>query len=69
MIETSLLMSSAHLLSYFYTEYWMEGTMRKPMGTANHLSVPYAVFPRLPTAAWSSSRRTTRCGSAASTRR
>lgn len=45
MIETSLLMSSAHLLSYFYTEYWMEGTVRKPMGTANHLSVPNQVFP------------------------
>ena len=45
MIETSLLMSSAHLLSYFYTEYWMEGTVRKPMGTANHLSAPNQVFP------------------------
>ena len=45
MIETSLLMSSAHLLSYFYTEYWMEGTVRRPMGTANHLSVPNQVFP------------------------
>jgi crotonobetainyl-CoA:carnitine CoA-transferase CaiB-like acyl-CoA transferase len=45
LIETSLLMSSAHLLSYFYTEYWMEGTVRKPMGTANHLSVPNQVFP------------------------
>ncbi len=45
MIETSLLMSSAHLLSYFYTEYWMDGTVRKPMGTANHLSVPNQVFP------------------------
>ena len=44
-IETSLLMSSAHLLSYFYTEYWMDGTVRKPMGTANHLSVPNQVFP------------------------
>ncbi len=45
LIEASLLMSSAHLLSYFYTEYWMEGTVRKPMGTANHLSVPNQVFP------------------------
>jgi len=44
-VETSLLMSSAHLLSYFYTEYWMDGTVRKPMGTANHLSVPNQVFP------------------------
>ncbi|MCX7309609.1 MAG: CaiB/BaiF CoA-transferase family protein, partial [Afipia sp.] len=44
-VETSLLQSSAHLLNYFYTEYWMEGTVRKPMGTANHLSVPNQVFP------------------------
>jgi crotonobetainyl-CoA:carnitine CoA-transferase CaiB-like acyl-CoA transferase len=44
-IDTSLLMSSAHLMSYFYTEYWMDGTIRKPMGTANHLSVPNQTFP------------------------
>ncbi len=44
-IETSLLMSSAHLMSYFYTEYWMHGVIRKPMGTANHLSVPNQTFP------------------------
>lgn len=44
-VETSLLQSSAHLLNYFYTEYWMEGTVRRPMGTANHLSVPNQVFP------------------------
>ncbi|MEX0852281.1 MAG: CoA transferase [Bauldia sp.] len=44
-IGTSLLMSSAHLMSYFYTEYWMDGTIRKPMGTANHLSVPNQTFP------------------------
>ena len=44
-LETSLLLSSAHLLSYFYTEYWLDGVVRKPMGTANHLSVPNQVFP------------------------
>jgi crotonobetainyl-CoA:carnitine CoA-transferase CaiB-like acyl-CoA transferase len=44
-VDTSLLMSSAHLMSYFYTEYWMDGTIRKPMGTANHLSVPNQTFP------------------------
>jgi crotonobetainyl-CoA:carnitine CoA-transferase CaiB-like acyl-CoA transferase len=44
-VETSLLLSSAHLLNYFYTEYWMDGTVREPMGTANHLSVPNQVFP------------------------
>ncbi len=44
-IDTSLLMNSAHLMSYFYTEYWMHGIIRKPMGTANHLSVPNQTFP------------------------
>ncbi|WEX09048.1 CoA transferase [Chelativorans sp. AA-79] len=44
-VESSLLLSSAHLMSYFYTEYWMDGTVRKPMGTANHLSVPNQAFP------------------------
>ena len=44
-VETSLLLGSAHLMNYFYTEYWLDGTVRKPMGTANHLSVPNQVFP------------------------
>lgn len=44
-VESSLLLSSAHLMSYFYTEYWMDGTVRKRMGTANHLSVPNQAFP------------------------
>jgi len=44
-VEASLLRSSAHLMSYFYTEYWLDGTIRKPMGTANHLSVPNQAFP------------------------
>ena len=44
-VETSLLRSSAHLMNYFYGEYWSQGVIRKPMGTANHLSVPNQVFP------------------------
>lgn len=44
-VESSLLLSAAHLMSYFYTEYWMTGIERKPMGTANHLSVPNQAFP------------------------
>ncbi|MGB3071878.1 MAG: CoA transferase [Ottowia sp.] len=44
-VETSLLQSSAHLMNYFYGEYWATGVIRKPMGTANHLSVPNQVFP------------------------
>ena len=44
-VETSLLRSSAHLVNYFYGEYWSLGIIRKPMGTANHLSVPNQLFP------------------------
>jgi crotonobetainyl-CoA:carnitine CoA-transferase CaiB-like acyl-CoA transferase len=44
-IETSLLLSSAHLLNYFYSEYWIDNVVRTRMGTANHLSVPNQVFP------------------------
>lgn len=44
-VEASLMLSAAHLMSYFYTEYWMDGTMHQPMGTANHLSVPNQAFP------------------------
>lgn len=44
-VESSLLHSAAHLMSYFYTEYLMTGTERAPMGTANHLSVPNQAFP------------------------
>ena len=44
-VETSLLMSSAHLMSYFYQDYWLTGHIHRPMGTANHLSVPNQAFP------------------------
>ena len=44
-VETSLLQSSAHLMNYFYGEYWALGVIRGRMGTANHLSVPNQVFP------------------------
>ncbi|SEQ23904.1 CoA:oxalate CoA-transferase [Faunimonas pinastri] len=44
-VETSLLLSGAHLMNYFYTEYWLDGTVRQRMGTANHLSVPNQAFP------------------------
>ena len=44
-VETSLLNGAAHLMSYFYSEYWMTGVERQRMGTANHLSVPNQVFP------------------------
>jgi crotonobetainyl-CoA:carnitine CoA-transferase CaiB-like acyl-CoA transferase len=44
-VETSLLLSAAHLMNYFYSEYWIDGVIRRPMGTANHLSVPNQAFP------------------------
>jgi crotonobetainyl-CoA:carnitine CoA-transferase CaiB-like acyl-CoA transferase len=44
-VESSLLRSGAHLMNYFYTEYWQDGTVRGRMGTANHLSVPNQAFP------------------------
>ena len=44
LVETSLLRGAAHLMGYFYSEYWMTGTERMRMGTANHLSVPNQVF-------------------------
>ncbi|MEJ8573015.1 CoA transferase [Microbaculum marinum] len=44
-VETSLLQSSAHFLSYFYQDYWLTGNLHERMGTANHLSVPNQAFP------------------------
>ena len=44
-VEASLLLSSVHLVNYFYSEFWIDGVVRKAMGTANHLSVPNQVFP------------------------
>ncbi len=44
-VETSLLRSSAHLMNYFYTEYWLDGSMPPRLGTANLLSVPNQAFP------------------------
>jgi len=44
-VTASLLQSAAHLMSYFYTDWWLAGTEHRRMGTANHLSVPNQVFP------------------------
>ena len=44
-LDTSLMLSAAHLMSYFYQEYWLTGRMHRRMGTANHLSVPNQAFP------------------------
>lgn len=44
-LDTSLMLSAAHLMSYFYQDYWLTGNMHRRMGTANHLSVPNQAFP------------------------
>jgi crotonobetainyl-CoA:carnitine CoA-transferase CaiB-like acyl-CoA transferase len=44
-VTSSLLQASAHLMSYFYTDWWLARTEHRRMGTANHLSVPNQVFP------------------------
>lgn len=44
-VDTSLLLSSAHLMNYFYADYWISGNTHRRMGTANHLSVPNQAFP------------------------
>lgn len=44
-VDTSLLLSSAHLMNYFYSDYWITGSLHARMGTANHLSVPNQAFP------------------------
>jgi crotonobetainyl-CoA:carnitine CoA-transferase CaiB-like acyl-CoA transferase len=45
LVETSLLLASAHLMNYIYTDFSMKGELRGPMGTGNHLSVPNQAFP------------------------
>lgn len=44
-VEASLLAASADFMSYFYGEYWLDGTVPKPMGTGNRLGVPNQAFP------------------------
>lgn len=44
-VESSLLRSSAHLMSYLYSDHWLTGAVHRRMGTANHLSVPDQAFP------------------------
>jgi crotonobetainyl-CoA:carnitine CoA-transferase CaiB-like acyl-CoA transferase len=44
-VEASLLAASANFMSYFYGEYWLDGTIPKPMGTGNRLGVPNQAFP------------------------
>jgi crotonobetainyl-CoA:carnitine CoA-transferase CaiB-like acyl-CoA transferase len=43
-VEASLLSSSADLMAVFYGEYWLDGTIPKPMGSGNRLGVPNQAF-------------------------
>ncbi len=44
-VSSSLLASAAHLMAYVYADYWADGTVAEPLGTANTLSVPNQAFP------------------------
>jgi crotonobetainyl-CoA:carnitine CoA-transferase CaiB-like acyl-CoA transferase len=44
-VETSLLAAGANLMTYFYQEYWLDGTIPRAMGSANALTVPNQAFP------------------------
>lgn len=45
LVETSLIESSLGMMSYFFAEYWTEGIVPGPMGTANRLGMPNQAFP------------------------
>lgn len=45
LVSTSLLQGAAHLMGYFYQEYWATGYVHQAMGTATHLSTPNQAFP------------------------
>ena len=44
-VSSSLLASAAHLMGYVYADYWADGTVAEPLGTANTLNVPNQAFP------------------------
>ena len=44
-VSTSLLESQVAMMSYFFSEYWLNGTVPRPMGTANRLGLPNQAFP------------------------
>jgi glutaryl-CoA transferase len=44
-VETSMLESQISIMSYFFADYWLRGTVPHAMGTANSLGMPNQVFP------------------------
>lgn len=44
-VETSMLESQLAMMCYFFAEYWQQGIVPGPMGTANRLGMPNQAFP------------------------
>lgn len=45
LVQTSLLESQVSMMSYFFSEYWLQGIVPQPMGTSNRLGMPNQAFP------------------------
>lgn len=43
-VRTSMLEAQVSTLNYFFTDYWMHGTVPEPMGTGNRLGLPNQAF-------------------------
>jgi crotonobetainyl-CoA:carnitine CoA-transferase CaiB-like acyl-CoA transferase len=43
-VETSMLEAQVSTLNYFYLDHWLQGTVPRPMGTANRLGLPNQAF-------------------------
>lgn len=44
-VETSMLGGQVNMLNHFLVEYWLNGTVPQPMGTANRMGLPNQAFP------------------------
>lgn len=43
-VETSMLEAQVNTLNYFFVDHWLNGTVPRPMGTANGLGLPNQAF-------------------------
>jgi crotonobetainyl-CoA:carnitine CoA-transferase CaiB-like acyl-CoA transferase len=44
-VETTLLGSQMSMMNFVFADYWMNGIVAKPLGTANRLGLPNQAFP------------------------
>lgn len=44
-VETSLLAAQLSMMNFVYADYWVNGIVAKPLGTANRLGLPNQAFP------------------------